>query len=536
MKEIREKVYKLSKEIWIKLFNIKKEDALKFLAENWLPEYLKNEKRVQVISEFCLKTKEEYEYFIEDENLRKKFWNSFSSLPQFKRDFLIQYRLKNIPKEYFWKYNTNEIYKLLNWEKYEWFKTAKINFLKSKWVKIEIIPSWLREEKFNIQMKFLNKSYEEYQLFLKSKFYFKIYWHNFKWIPAKIKYEFLKNHNSTPLFLKWKSIKDVIGFYNKTEEEYKKYLLEKEYKKHFSQYFWCLIKNNKEILLNYWMVKNKNINLLDFVKFISSFEWFWEKEYLEHMEFKKNFWFKYHPYEKHIKIQLIKFWYENFSKLTEWYWNKKDRIYFFLLEQKHWFKFNTLNWKIICEFCWNEIKFSKAVFDRSNQQEDVNIKHLCLKCSPKKKKSLKEMKFFQFLKETYKWRIFENFKYEKIFEWRRKNSKEFDIFLPDENIAIEYNWSYHHRNEKINHKYNYCTENNINLIIVWEHKEEEWKEIINNLLKKKEFTEEIITLENMYYNITPKGYVKIWEISQTFEIIWRHKVYNLWKTIYKKGH
>lgn len=538
MKEIREKVYKLSKEIWVKLFNIKKEDVLRFLAENWLPEYLKNEKRVQVISEFCLKTKEEYEYFIEDENLRKAIWiSTYVPLPKHKRDFLIKYKLKNIPKEYLWKYKAIEIYEFLSWEKYEWLTTKTINMLKRKWLDPNNLPKWLYEERWRIQILFFNKTYEEYQLFLKSEIYFKLYWFEFNWIPREKKYKFLEEHNSTPLFLKWRNILEILNFHNKTKEEFEKYLLEKHLRE---KYWWNFVKikqKNREELLKKKEVNVEKKKLLNYSKFLKFFEWFevWEKDFESHSLFKENYRREYSPYKKEIKIELIKFWYENFLKETEEYKNiKRWKIYFFLLEQKYWFKFHTIDWKIVCGFCWNEIKFSKAIFDRSNQQEEVNIRYLCLKCSPKKQKSLKELHFLEYIKTFYKWTILNNFKYERIFEGRKKFSREFDIFLPDENIAIEYNWSYHHRNEKVNHKYDYCTKNNINFIIIWEHREEEWKEVLNKLLNKEEFAEETITLENMYFNITPKGYVKIWEVSQTFEIVWGYKVYNLWKTIYKK--
>lgn len=541
MKEIREKVYKLSKEIWVKLFNIKKENVLRFLAENWLPEYLKNEKRVQVISEFCLKTKEEYEYFIEDENLRKAIWiSTYVPLPKHKRDFLIKYKLKNIPKEYLWKYKAIEIYEFLSWEKYEWLATKTINMLKRKWLDPNNLPKWLYEERWRIQVLFFNKSYEEYQLFLKSEIYFKLYWFEFNWIPREKKYKFLEEHNSTPLFLKWRSILEILNFHNKTKEEFEKYLLEK----HLREKYWCnfvkIKQKNREELLKKKEVNVEKKKLLNYSKFLKFFEWFevWEKDFESHSLFKENYRREYSPYKKEIKMELIKFWYEKFLKETERYENiKKWKIFFFLFEQRNSFKFETNNWKIICWDCCNEIVFNKNVFDRLRylNWKTFNKNYFCEKCFSLAKTSLEEELIYDFIFEFYKWPILRNFKYEKIFEGRKKFSREFDFYFQELNLAVEYNGEYRHKEEKINEKYEYCKQKWINFMIIWDCKEEEWKEILRNkILWKENFTEEIITLENMYYNLTPKGYVKIWEIPQTLEKAKRYFIYNLWKTIYKK--
>lgn len=72
-------------------------------------------------------------------------------------------------------------------------------------------------------------------------------------------------------------------------------------------------------------------------------------------------------------------------------------------------------------------------------------------------------------------------------------------------------------------------------MIIWSHREEEWREILKNkILWLTNFTDEIITLENMYFNKAPVWYIKIWEIPQTSEADWKNIIYNLWKTIYKR--
>lgn len=100
-------------------------------------------------------------------------------------------------------------------------------------------------------------------------------------------------------------------------------------------------------------------------------------------------------------------------------------------------------------------------------------------------------------------------------------------------MVIEYNGYFWHRNQKKNKKYDYCLKNNIDFMIIWEHKEEEWKEILKRKILWEKFEDDILFLENIYYqNIY--WYEKIWKEKQKFEFVKKYKIWNLWKTVWRK--
>jgi hypothetical protein len=65
--------------------------------------------------------------------------------------------------------------------------------------------------------------------------------------------------------------------------------------------------------------------------------------------------------------------------------------------------------------------------------------------------------------------------------------KELDIYMPDLNLAIEYNGMYWHSEDKTRHinKYNLCKEKNIQLLQFWDHEWNNKKEIVKSIIASK---------------------------------------------------
>lgn len=71
--------------------------------------------------------------------------------------------------------------------------------------------------------------------------------------------------------------------------------------------------------------------------------------------------------------------------------------------------------------------------------------------------------------------------------------KELDIYIPDYNLAIEYNGAYWHKESELRDKYYHynkwknCNDNNINLITIWDYQwnNDNTKTIIKNILQQK---------------------------------------------------
>ena len=125
----------------------------------------------------------------------------------------------------------------------------------------------------------------------------------------------------------------------------------------------------------------------------------------------------------------------------------------------------------------------------------VNVnRHLlgvgCPKCSSAKTTSKGEKAFVDWLKSIQSNLILENYKP----GWLRfdgNRTKELDVYIPELNLAIEYNGTYYHSVEfnskfKDYHqkKYNICKEHSINLIHIFEFENlNKWKKKIANYLK-----------------------------------------------------
>jgi len=139
---------------------------------------------------------------------------------------------------------------------------------------------------------------------------------------------------------------------------------------------------------------------------------------------------------------------------------------------------------IKCEKCLNYFNItSKNLYQRKEIQHSV----LCTICNPLDYKlSGKEIEVLNFIKENYNGQIIEN-------DRNILNGKELDIFLPELNLAFEFNGVYWHSElykDKDYHlnKTESCLENDISLIHIWEddwyYKQEIVKSMILNKLKK----------------------------------------------------
>lgn len=180
------------------------------------------------------------------------------------------------------------------------------------------------------------------------------------------------------------------------------------------------------------------------------------------------------PYQiKHIKEKCIH--------------NNKDKSY---ITDKTIKKYNELfDGKVIsiknneityyCNKCqntqiMNKTLFSHRLYNNSTPCIICNKKHNCF--------SEKEKQLLVYVKKYYSGTIYEN--YRKI-----ENISELDIYIPELNLAFEFNGTYwhadprkYHENDVIGHKNQLakeiwkkdndkllkCKENNINLIVIWE--------------------------------------------------------------------
>ena len=109
--------------------------------------------------------------------------------------------------------------------------------------------------------------------------------------------------------------------------------------------------------------------------------------------------------------------------------------------------------------------------------------NICLICNPiSNGTSAKEKEVIEFIENIYKGNIIKN----------AKNiiSKELDIYLPEEQLAFEFNGLYWHSDLYRDKKYhlsktNECLENGINLIHIWEDDWDYKKEIIKSIITNK---------------------------------------------------
>ena len=136
-----------------------------------------------------------------------------------------------------------------------------------------------------------------------------------------------------------------------------------------------------------------------------------------------------------------------------------------------------LNYEFKCDICgaigiWNEYQ--------RNSNIGISQHPYCKNCF-KSMRSIPEEEIYNFIKEFYPGNIIKNDR--KIIK-----PKELDLFLPEINIAIEYNGYHWHKGNNYNllEKYKLCKEKNIKLISLFEDDwllyNEKTKEIIKSII------------------------------------------------------
>lgn len=136
---------------------------------------------------------------------------------------------------------------------------------------------------------------------------------------------------------------------------------------------------------------------------------------------------------------------------------------------------------------------NKSILEKSNNTNLIKYgfkrpaQNLAIKEKSKRKipiSSIKEKELLEFIRQNYKGEIIKN-------DRSILSGKELDIYLPDLNLAIEYNGLYWHSNIYKNDDYHFnknfeCSNKNVQLIHIWEDQwtyyNEETKNIILNLI------------------------------------------------------
>lgn len=271
--------------------------------------------------------------------------------------------------------------------------------------------------------------------------------------------------------ISWKNSKTPIWM-NKNEE-YQKFF--KQFKRNFSM----VSKERKEILINMWFdnfisfLKENNIeiNNFDFKKFFKYFYWKTPEEIKKRLYIEKySYWFSTLSEKKKNFIMQY-----SFKEIDAFKEKTKLELFlqWFILEKTSQYK-NFENWNIIFD-CGHQTIFRQLIIWRIER----NFPVVCLECFKKSDPfSSKEKELVNFIKTFYKWKIIEN-------ERKILKTRELDIFLPELNIAIEFNGNYFHNEDKeiMLLKYQKCREKWIQLIVVWEDFWKTKKEIVKNKLK-----------------------------------------------------
>lgn len=161
--------------------------------------------------------------------------------------------------------------------------------------------------------------------------------------------------------------------------------------------------------------------------------------------------------------------------------------------------FNTHTLSLFCDKC-NEI-YSIKIQQFRDRYIRPNI-DMCTLCNPigSYSDSNSEKDLYNFIKENYDGEIIQN-------DRKLLNGLELDIYLPDMNIAVEYNGIYWHSNyykasDYHLNKSNLCEQLGINLVHIYE---DDWKGYKNNIIKTnilKLLGKNCIYLQpNEHYNI-----------------------------------
>lgn len=172
---------------------------------------------------------------------------------------------------------------------------------------------------------------------------------------------------------------------------------------------------------------------------------------------------------------------DNFSKTNKFKEILSNKYFYRMLDKlkRHGELINSNNgeYEIECGLCNNSYKILYTLMYNRLSNGDV----ICIHCNPKKQ-TIQENKLYDFINENYNGRILKN--------TRNIISNELDIYLPDLNLAFEFNGLYWHSDlykKKSYHldKTKECDKIGIQLIHVWE---DDWmykKNIVKSLILNK---------------------------------------------------
>jgi hypothetical protein len=183
----------------------------------------------------------------------------------------------------------------------------------------------------------------------------------------------------------------------------------------------------------------------------------------------KKYGCEYHSQRKDVKNNIIEY--------TKEYNQKRKNDMFKTYEIKEMKNNNVVYY---CETCEKNIQIELSLYKNRFKNKTI----ICTNCNPiDQHQSGLEIQLYNFIKNNYKNKIILNSK--KVI-----HPYELDIYLPDLNLAFEFNGLYWHSEINRNKDYHkmksdMCNENKIQLIHIWE---DDWKysqNIIKSIILKK---------------------------------------------------
>lgn len=165
---------------------------------------------------------------------------------------------------------------------------------------------------------------------------------------------------------------------------------------------------------------------------------------------------------------------DEIDKIYKTYWNFSNYIFKLLFEKK-WEEHLIFKNKImVCKKCWKNIKINRD--SKGKMRWWYNPCYVCF--PPNFGSSQMEREVFEYVKSLYKWKIIWNDR--KVLKWF-----ELDVYLPNENYALEFNWVYWHQEWKEIIKYQKCKEKWIDLTNIWSYDWVRKRYVIENHIKLK---------------------------------------------------
>lgn len=451
--------------LWIKLFNKFWDELLKIWYSNFIDEI--NWKFKEIFEKFWLKEylnsrwkneKEilEYKSYISFSN---EFWKKFTMLSN--KWELLKIWFDNVIKEINWEYK--RIYEL--W----WFNLYLIskNYYSNK-------------NDLILEISFKNEFWKEFSI-LDDKEKWKLLKLNLNEVKNDILNDYKEIYNeewlSWYLRFKWKIV------------SLKNYLNEKKFKRFFWRNFSNLSLNKRNKLLRIWfeevkkdMWRHNILNDISNYLYLKDFD----NEELDSIEketiIQKISWIQMFRINNLFKWILMKSELKDVKYWSNFEFNSWINSVYWLVLNKLWFDINKI-WEIKFN-CWHSFNLSHQILSRISKW----VSDVCIKCNPHiRSSSYKERELSDFIKSIYKWEVLNNQKILEIFEeWKKKQRKEIDIYLPSLNLWFEFNWIYWHNDDKSwsYKKYYQAKKQWIRLITIWEDIWFNKKEIIKNEIKK----------------------------------------------------